>query len=103
MPDDVVFIDQAQVQDLSTGKTEALKPEPETAAFADKKRKSKAKPKDAKGKESSKDSKDSKESKDNIDKKPKKKSAPKKKDEQEKVSDSGIDVGDKDSEKVQNN
>jgi len=74
MPDDVVFIDQAQIQDVSSGKTEVLKTESDVAAPADKKKKSKAKPKD-------------KESKDAADKKPRKKVAPKKKDDQEKASD----------------
>jgi len=69
MPDEVVFIDQAQVKDLSTGKTETLKSESDVTNQIDKKKKSKAKPKD---KESAKDV---------AEKKPKKKSVPKKKDE----------------------
>ncbi|MGV8171076.1 MAG: 30S ribosomal protein S3 [Candidatus Woesearchaeota archaeon] len=91
MPDEVVFIDQAQVKDLSTGKTETLKSEPDVTNQIDKKKKSKAKPKD---KESTKDV--------AAEKKSKKKSAPKKKDEKKdehgKTADSGKT---NDSEKVE--
>jgi small subunit ribosomal protein S3 len=70
MPDEVVFIDQAKLQDLTTGKVETLTAE---TVSADKDKKSKK----AKSKESAKDS---------GDKKPvKKKVAPKKKEDAEKA------------------
>jgi small subunit ribosomal protein S3 len=85
MPDDVVFIDQVQLQDVSAGKTETLTTTSENADKPDKKKKSKSK---ESKKETAKDDKDK-----GSDKKPKKK--PVKKKESSEKDESSPDVDSK--------
>jgi small subunit ribosomal protein S3 len=73
MPDDIIFIDQAQLQDTSTGKVETLVKETD-AEKTEKKRKSKPKSKESSNKETSKDV---------AEKKPRRK-VPRRKDDSEK-------------------